>query len=440
MTETVKIEMWAVVEIMGHKRIAGKVSEEVKFGVPMMRVDVPETKTHKSFVRYFGGGSIHSFTPMDEDSVRRAAEWLDESPSVLPGVIESPMLAGKATAINERDWDSSYEYDELEPDYDDDPDDEDDDWDDENEAIVPTPAPNPLKSIVSMERGETSNSKSPMWRCITLDDEKVNVFKHTDPKKDTFHLFQEAGYGPVMEGMKVGDVLTWKQCPISVMMSKSGTWWEVTRVYQMSPEDKPEVGRDDEKAKLAAAAWAKALIDTGDFVVLDTETTGLDKDLDEPVSIAIIAPDGTMLLDTLVVPKEIIHSDAADIHGIDMNLLTIKNAPPFSLIHHIVHQYTNDKKVITYNAEFDKAMLENAQHSPSVQYFGVQWDCAMLQYAKFYGEWNPHHADYKNQSLSKACEQQGITDIDAPAHSALGDCLRTLALIKKMAAYDLHPF
>ena len=34
-------ELWAVVEVMGHSRYAGKVSEYAELGVPLVRVEIP---------------------------------------------------------------------------------------------------------------------------------------------------------------------------------------------------------------------------------------------------------------------------------------------------------------------------------------------------------------------------------------------------------------
>lgn len=301
--------------------------------------------------------------------------------------------------------------------------------------------------IVSMERGETSNSKSPMWRCINENGDRVNVFKHSDPKKDTFKLFNDAGYGPMMELMKVGEALTWKEHPISVHMMKKDNWWNVTRVEQMPVGAKPELLRDDARAKAEAAKWAKDLLAAGDFVLLDTETTGANRDgkKDEPLQIGIVDSDGTVLFDTFVKSMVSIDDEAAATHHITAAMLA--DAPRFADVHSKLHTVLGYQKVIVYNADFDNQILINAAQAANVQpaLYGGSWDCAMKQYAKFYGEWNPYHANYKNQSLIKACEQQGITGIEAPAHSALGDCLRTLALIKVMAAYepvetDAHPF
>src|SRR5260370_27756222 len=61
----------------------------------------------------------------------------------------------------------------------------------------------------------------------------------------------------------------------------------------------------------------------------------------------------------------------------------------------------------------------------------------MQQYAAYYGEqrWDRRSRtwDYKWQKLGNACADMGLV-IDAPSHTALGDCLRSLALLRSLAA------
>src|SRR3990172_950924 len=58
----------------------------------------------------------------------------------------------------------------------------------------------------------------------------------------------------------------------------------------------------------------KSMIRRGEFVVLDTETTGLERG--EIVQIAVIDASGAVLLDTLVKPVNPIPPDASRIHGL----------------------------------------------------------------------------------------------------------------------------
>ena len=72
--------IWACVEIFGHRKHYGRISEVERFGTKMLRVDVPtavaapllgETETFETFL--YGGGSIFSLTPMTEEAARKWA-------------------------------------------------------------------------------------------------------------------------------------------------------------------------------------------------------------------------------------------------------------------------------------------------------------------------------------------------------------------------------
>ena len=39
---TEKFDQWAIVELMGHVKLAGRVTEEKRFGVEMGRIDIPQ--------------------------------------------------------------------------------------------------------------------------------------------------------------------------------------------------------------------------------------------------------------------------------------------------------------------------------------------------------------------------------------------------------------
>jgi hypothetical protein len=64
---------WAIVEVYGHRRHAGRIREEERFGAKMLRIDVPiEGDPAKGFeTRWYGGGSIFSLSLTDEASVMR---------------------------------------------------------------------------------------------------------------------------------------------------------------------------------------------------------------------------------------------------------------------------------------------------------------------------------------------------------------------------------
>lgn len=83
-------EAYALVEVMGHKRFAGKVTEQVIAGAGFVRVDVPQVGDRIPFTKLIGTGSIYCITPVSEAVARQLAEQYHEkpvevySPSVQP--------------------------------------------------------------------------------------------------------------------------------------------------------------------------------------------------------------------------------------------------------------------------------------------------------------------------------------------------------------------
>jgi DNA polymerase III epsilon subunit-like protein len=138
----------------------------------------------------------------------------------------------------------------------------------------------------------------------------------------------------------------------------------------------------------------------------------------------------------LVKPSFSIPADATGIHGITDDM--VKDAPSFADIRDRLIEFFRGKPLVMYNADYDKQILLNAHvgldglFAPAA---ASAHHCAMEQYAQFYGEWNDYHGNYRWQSLGSACHQQGIQFIGT-AHSALGDCRATLAVIKKMAEFE----
>jgi DNA polymerase III epsilon subunit-like protein len=189
--------------------------------------------------------------------------------------------------------------------------------------------------------------------------------------------------------------------------------------------------------RLTAAHWAQTIL-TLQPVILDTETTGTSID-DEIVQIALIDHEGNPLLDTLVKPVKRIPLEVTQIHGIDN--AQVQDAPAWDDIAPDVIKLLAGQSLIIYNADFDLRLMRQSCRSKSMRTMFTDLDkympvfCAMLKYAQFWGDWNDFRQDYRWQGLGTACVQQHIHVPDARAHSALGDCLRTISLVKAMAAY-----
>jgi len=65
---TATFEGWAILEIMGHRKLAGYVSEATVAGVAMLRIDVPQGD--KTVTQFYAAQSIYALTPTTEETVR----------------------------------------------------------------------------------------------------------------------------------------------------------------------------------------------------------------------------------------------------------------------------------------------------------------------------------------------------------------------------------
>ena len=186
------------------------------------------------------------------------------------------------------------------------------------------------------------------------------------------------------------------------------------------------LARDREESVL----WARDLLDRCDWVILDTETTGLGNDA-EIISITVMAPTGEILVDTLLKPSDSIPQDATAVNGITDQM--VANAPMFTEVVPKIRQVLAGRQIIAYNAEFDERMLMATCYRYKVSYkemivkndppgsYSTPWRCAMLRYAAYFGEWNDYWGSYRWQKLPKG------------DHTAKGDCQATLELIRRMA-------
>src|SRR5262249_33437697 len=111
----------------------------------------------------------------------------------------------------------------------------------------------------------------------------------------------------------------------------------------------PDVARHRRDLRLdteagAAIRWARAMLEPGTAVVLDTETA----DLPGPIcEVAVIDTDGKVLLDTLVNPGVPITSEAHRIHGIGDT--DVAGAPNWVQVLRRLLAVTAGRQVLAYN-------------------------------------------------------------------------------------------
>lgn len=75
-----KFEAWAIIELFGHSRMAGLVSEQSIAGSSMVRVDVPETENQPAFTRLLNVSAIYAINPVDKETALVMAKNLDKKP------------------------------------------------------------------------------------------------------------------------------------------------------------------------------------------------------------------------------------------------------------------------------------------------------------------------------------------------------------------------
>lgn len=68
------VSQWAIVELMGHKVVAGRISKSELIGPPKLRVDIPATSAFPEFTQFYGDAAIYCVTIVSEEVARRTAE------------------------------------------------------------------------------------------------------------------------------------------------------------------------------------------------------------------------------------------------------------------------------------------------------------------------------------------------------------------------------
>ena len=184
--------------------------------------------------------------------------------------------------------------------------------------------------------------------------------------------------------------------------------------------------------------WAQKYIQEP-FIVLDSETTGLDFKYDEVIEVAMVDGwSGSTLFSSLIQPQDINRWNlATHIHGITRDML--KEAPQFPdvwpAIAAILRRY---RRVLVYNASFDHLMLRNTSLRYEYQlpdWHGRHWECLMEQFARYNGAWSEYFHGWRWCTLDEACHHFQVS-YDGASHRALADAVRARGVM--MAMVDLH--
>ena len=181
--------------------------------------------------------------------------------------------------------------------------------------------------------------------------------------------------------------------------------------------------------RIAQEARRSSLIMEENYIVIDTETTGLNAAEDELLQVSIIDNEGAVLFDSYIRPTQ--HTEWAEAERV--NHITpemVADAPTIAEvmpeINDILKRYD---KIVGYNVRFDADFLKHN----GAKFLNAEYADAMKMFAPIYGEWNDQRGSYKWQKLTIAADYYGYDWSEhKEAHNSLGDCYATLYVYKKL--------
>jgi hypothetical protein len=102
---------WAIVELMGHRKLAGKVSEQTIASAAFLRIDVPEQDERPAATQFYSAGAVYAITPCTEQTARDSMAAMSAVAPVsrweLPQRIEAPKV--DSSAVDDDDDDDGSE-------------------------------------------------------------------------------------------------------------------------------------------------------------------------------------------------------------------------------------------------------------------------------------------------------------------------------------------
>lgn len=169
----------------------------------------------------------------------------------------------------------------------------------------------------------------------------------------------------------------------------------------------------------------------GPFVAFDTETTGF---AGEIIQIGIVDPQGRVLMNQLIKPTGPILN--SDIHGITN--AHVADAPSFPEVHAQIAEIMAGQMVLAYNLAFDRGRLAamcKLHQLPDIPTMWRDSACVMEMFARFFGEWNHRHQNYKWQKLRTAMAYFGIP-FDGESHDAIVDIVASIRVLDALASWS----
>jgi len=182
---------------------------------------------------------------------------------------------------------------------------------------------------------------------------------------------------------------------------------------------------------LAARARLAELAVADDWLIVDTETTGLDQTA-EIIQIGIVDAAGEVLVNQLIRPGVTIPAEATSVHGLDDT--TVSGAPTWANAYPEVFGLLNGRRLLAYNADFDARMIRQTcrRHGTAVPAW-AGWDCIMELTAAYIGDWSDHWQDFRWNTLTAVYSMLDLRPYLhelPPSHDAASDAWLTWRLVQ----------
>lgn len=106
--DSTKFEAYALVELFGHQRIAGKVTEQTIGNAAFLRIDVPETASQPGFSRLLNPSAIYAINPITLEAMEELARNLDKAPLQAWDIRETVAKAKAALGVYEEGFQKDF--------------------------------------------------------------------------------------------------------------------------------------------------------------------------------------------------------------------------------------------------------------------------------------------------------------------------------------------
>jgi DNA polymerase-3 subunit epsilon len=170
---------------------------------------------------------------------------------------------------------------------------------------------------------------------------------------------------------------------------------------------------------------ARHLLDNEEPLFLDLETTGRTK-RDRIVEVSVVDAQGQVVFSTLINPERHIPAETTEIHGISDQ--DVADAPTWDQVKPQLQQILQGRVVVAHYAKFEAKFLPDD--------WEIEWICSKGIADAVFGKAHWQEAKYdwrRSGKLVDRVRQCGLQP--GPEHSAAGDCLSALRLVRYLAGY-----